>query len=145
MARSINTGLTTLFTLIALYVLGGTTIEGFALALIIGIAVGGYPSSFTASPVVVTWYNLADRRKGGAKAPSDAKAPSGARTASKAAVAAVTVTETDTEEEAEARPTMRQTMKEAERAAQEEKRRKRRERRKKDSNGRGSRDRKRRF
>ena len=138
MARSINTELTTLFTLIALYVLGGATIEGFALALIIGIAAGGYSSIFTASPIVVTWYNVADRRKGGSRASSSARA------ASKAAVAAATATGEESDE-GEARPSMRQTMKEAERAAQEEKRRKRRERRKKDDSGRKGREPKKRF
>ncbi|MGC9318211.1 MAG: protein translocase subunit SecF, partial [Armatimonadota bacterium] len=57
MARSLNTVITTLFTLIALYLLGGATIEGFALALIIGITSGCYSSIFTASPIVVSWYH----------------------------------------------------------------------------------------
>ncbi|MFW5868312.1 MAG: protein translocase subunit SecF, partial [Armatimonadota bacterium] len=139
MARSINTGLTTLFTLIALYILGGATIEGFALALIIGIAAGGYSSIFTASPVVVTWYNLADQRKGRARRPEKTRA------ASRAAVAAVAGPEDEPQETEEARPSMRQTMKEAERAAQEEKRRKRRERRKKESDRRKGREPKKRF
>lgn len=125
MARSINTTSTTLFTLIALFVLGGATIEGFALALIIGVAAGGYSSIFTASPFVVTWYNISEqKRRGGAEADRSTRA------ASKAAVEAAT--DTGEEEDEEARPSARQTMKEAERAAQEEKRRKRRERRKKE-------------
>jgi len=140
MARSINTGVTTLFTLIALYLLGGATIEGFALALIIGIAAGGYSSIFTASPIVVAWYQIADQSKGRDRASSSSRA------ASKAAVAAAT--EAGEEEEAgteEAVPSARQTMREAERAAQEEKRRKRRERRKKDSDGKRGREPKKRF
>jgi preprotein translocase subunit SecF len=140
MARSINTGLTTLFTLIALFLLGGATIEGFALALIIGVAAGGYSSIFTASPVVVTWYDIADRRQGRGRQTTSSKS----RAASKAAVTAATGTE-EAEEEDEARPTMRQTMKEAERAAQEEKRRKRRERRKKESDRKNGRQPKKRF
>ncbi len=125
MARSINTTSTTLFTLIALFVLGGATIEGFALALIIGVATGGYSSIFTASPFVVTWYNISEqKRRGGGGADRSTRA------ASKAAAEAAA--ETGEEEEEEARPSARQTMKEAERAAQEERRRKRRERRKKE-------------
>lgn len=54
-ARSINTSLTTLFVLVALYVLGGDTTRTFALALLIGITSGAYSSIFTASPI---WLEL---------------------------------------------------------------------------------------
>lgn len=52
--RSINTSLTTLIALIALYVFGGSATEHFSLALIIGIAVGTYSSIFIGSPLLVT-------------------------------------------------------------------------------------------
>ena len=42
LSRSINTVLTTLFTLIALFFLGGETTKIFALTLIIGISIGAY-------------------------------------------------------------------------------------------------------
>lgn len=143
MARSINTGVTTLFTLIALWLLGGATIEGFALALIIGVAAGGYSSIFTASPIVVTWYRIADERSGRTSTMQARRSRTAA--ASQAAVeAAEEVVEADEEPE-EARPSARQTMKEAERAAQEEKRRKRRERRKKESAKKSGREPKKRF
>ncbi len=58
MARSINTVATTLFTLTALCLFGGATIESFALALIIGIASGCYSSIFTASQLLVTWQRM---------------------------------------------------------------------------------------
>ncbi|PIT87350.1 MAG: protein translocase subunit SecF [Candidatus Magasanikbacteria bacterium CG10_big_fil_rev_8_21_14_0_10_40_10] len=51
--RSINTTLTTLLPLFVLYFLGGSTIQYFALALIIGIASGAYSSIFIASPLLV--------------------------------------------------------------------------------------------
>lgn len=51
--RSINTTLTTLFPLFALYFLGGATVHNFALALLIGIASGAYSSIFIASPLLV--------------------------------------------------------------------------------------------
>ncbi len=145
MARSINTVVTTLFTLIALYALGGATIEGFALALIIGITSGCYSSIFTASPIVVAWYGAADRRAG--------RAPARVRTTAPVATARVAAPETATEEieeieeEAVARPSARQTMREAERVAQEEKRQERRKRRKKPKKDKGDRDsgRKKRF
>jgi len=52
LARSINTTLTTLIPLLALYFLGGSTIKNFALALLIGIASGAYSSIFVASPLL---------------------------------------------------------------------------------------------
>jgi len=141
MARSLNTVLTTLFTLIALFALGGATIQGFALALIIGIASGCYSSIFNASPIVVVWYNLTQSRTGRAPSRARAAAATAARLPEQAAPAE------EIEEGAEpARPSARQTMREAERAEQERKREERRERRKdrkKDTGG--GRGRKKRF
>jgi SecD/SecF fusion protein len=51
--RTINTGLGAFFILIALYFLGGESLQDFALALIIGIAVGTYSSVLTAAPLCV--------------------------------------------------------------------------------------------
>ncbi len=51
MARSINTSLTTLLTILALYVLGVPAIKDFALPLIVGILSGTYSSIFIASPL----------------------------------------------------------------------------------------------
>jgi preprotein translocase subunit SecF len=56
MARSINTTLTTLLALIAVYFFGGESLKMFALALIIGVTAGAYSSVFIASPLLVTWY-----------------------------------------------------------------------------------------
>lgn len=53
--RSINTSLTTLFVLTAIFFFGGVTIQNFIFALIIGIAVGTYSSLFIAAPLLVTW------------------------------------------------------------------------------------------
>jgi len=53
--RSINTSLTTLLVLFAIFLFGGTTIKFFSLALIIGIALGTYSSIFIASPLLVAW------------------------------------------------------------------------------------------
>ncbi|MEX2426339.1 MAG: protein translocase subunit SecF [Thermomicrobiaceae bacterium] len=55
--RSINTSITTLFTLLALYLFGGATIQLFILALIIGIAAGTYSSIFNAAQILVVWEN----------------------------------------------------------------------------------------
>jgi len=51
--RSINTTLTVLLPLFALFFLGGATIHAFALALLIGMASGAYSSIFIASPLLV--------------------------------------------------------------------------------------------
>lgn len=51
--RSVNTTLTVLFPLFALYFLGGSTLHNFTLALIIGMASGAYSSIFIASPLLV--------------------------------------------------------------------------------------------
>lgn len=53
--RSINTQLTVLFTLTALYLFGGVTIKLFILWLIVGLVSGTYSSIFTASEVLVAW------------------------------------------------------------------------------------------
>lgn len=55
LTRSINTSLTTLFVLIAIFFLGGITLKYFALALILGIIAGTYSSLFLASPILVAW------------------------------------------------------------------------------------------
>jgi len=55
MARSINTSLTTLITLVALFFFAGATIKFFVLALIVGIAIGTYSSIFLASPLLGLW------------------------------------------------------------------------------------------
>ncbi|ABR48503.1 protein-export membrane protein SecF [Alkaliphilus metalliredigens QYMF] len=59
--RSINTSVTTLVTIVALYVLGVSQIREFALPLIAGVISGTYSSIFIASPV---WVMLKERQKG---------------------------------------------------------------------------------
>lgn len=56
LARSINTSVTTLITLIALFILGGASIKWFVFALIIGILIGTYSSIFLATPLLVVWH-----------------------------------------------------------------------------------------
>jgi preprotein translocase subunit SecF len=56
--RSLNTSITTLFALVAVYAFGGETLKPFALALIIGIVAGTYSSIFIASPLLVTWEKM---------------------------------------------------------------------------------------
>lgn len=52
--RSINTSITTLFTLVVLYIIGVQSIKEFALPLIVGIVAGTYSSVFISGPVWAT-------------------------------------------------------------------------------------------
>lgn len=53
--RSINTTLTVLLTLVAIFIWGGESIRYFSLALILGFFLGSYSSIFVASPLLVWW------------------------------------------------------------------------------------------
>ena len=55
LTRSINTSLSTLITLFALYFLGGVTTRDFVLAMILGITIGTYSSIFFCSTLVDIW------------------------------------------------------------------------------------------
>lgn len=51
-SRTLNTSLTTLIVLLAIFTFGGESIQGFMLALIIGVIVGTYSSVFIATPIM---------------------------------------------------------------------------------------------
>lgn len=55
LARSINTTLTVLLTLFAIFLFGGETLHNFALALIVGFTMGAYSSIFIASTLLAWW------------------------------------------------------------------------------------------
>lgn len=63
LARSINTSLTTLITLGALYIFGGETTKEFVLAMIVGIAIGTYSSIFFASTLLDWWRERQEKSK----------------------------------------------------------------------------------
>lgn len=63
LARSINTSLTTLITLGALYFFGGVTTKDFVLVMILGIAIGTYSSIFFASTLVALWNDISLAKK----------------------------------------------------------------------------------
>ncbi len=63
LSRTILTSATTLFTVIAIFVLGGGLIKDFALALLVGITIGTYSSVFIASPVMM-WFDKLLKPKG---------------------------------------------------------------------------------
>lgn len=54
-SRSINTSLTVLIVLAALWILGPVATRDFALVLIVGMVAGTYSSIFLASPLLVLW------------------------------------------------------------------------------------------
>ena len=55
LVRSLNTSVTLLFTIGALLLLGGSTIQSFLLVLLIGVIAGTYSSIFLASQILVSW------------------------------------------------------------------------------------------
>jgi preprotein translocase subunit SecF len=61
LARSLNTSLTVVFVLVALFLISPLSIKGFTLALLIGIVSGTYSSIFNASPLLVVWRRLDSR------------------------------------------------------------------------------------
>ena len=60
--RSINTSLTVILVLLAIFFLGGESTKYFSLALLIGVAIGTYSSIFLASPLLVTLQKFKSRR-----------------------------------------------------------------------------------
>lgn len=68
LTRSIYTVLTTLFTVIAILIFGGKTIQDFALTLFIGITLGAYSSIFIASPIWLLWKEREERARRAARA-----------------------------------------------------------------------------
>ena len=52
LGRTINTSMTTLVVMLAIFIFGGDSIKGFMFALIVGVVVGTYSSLFVASPIM---------------------------------------------------------------------------------------------
>jgi len=62
LVRSVNTTLTTLAALVAIWFFGGESLHFFSLALIIGISLGSYSSIFVATPLLV-WFSRSRHRR----------------------------------------------------------------------------------
>lgn len=62
MARSINTSVTVLLALVALYLFGGEVTRTFSLILMVGVIAGAYSSIFIASPILVAYQEWQQRR-----------------------------------------------------------------------------------
>jgi preprotein translocase subunit SecF len=69
LSRTVTTSVTTLLSLLALAIWGGTAIEGFAVAMLWGIFVGTYSSIFIAAPILIYL---------GLRAPAEAASPAAA-------------------------------------------------------------------
>ncbi len=59
--RSLNTSITTILPLVAIFFLGGETLKFFALALIVGFIAGAYSSIFIASTLLAWWRERSGR------------------------------------------------------------------------------------
>jgi len=63
LTRSFNNSITIVFMLLALVLLGGSSIKWFAMALMIGTISGTYSSPFVAVPLLVVWENIHNKFK----------------------------------------------------------------------------------
>ncbi len=62
LGRTINTSMTTLVVLSAIFLFGGDSIKGFMFALIVGVVVGTYSSLFIASPIMYDTTKKIDKK-----------------------------------------------------------------------------------
>ena len=68
LSRTILTSGLTFLTAVSLLIFGGPVLNGFAFALVVGILIGTYSSVFIASPILVFWQDLMDKRRRGSSA-----------------------------------------------------------------------------
>ncbi len=61
--RTVNTGMGAAFILTAPTLLGGSSLTDFALALLVGVAIGTYSSVLTAAPLAVQLHRRGDRAR----------------------------------------------------------------------------------
>jgi preprotein translocase subunit SecF len=66
LSRTVLTSGHTVLVLLALYLLGGKVLHGFAFALLVGMLSGAYSTVFIASPILVYWYRLTANLQAGA-------------------------------------------------------------------------------
>ncbi len=63
MGRSLINSFTIIFMLLALVLMGGVTVRWFAVALLIGTITGTYSSPFVATPILLLWSRLEEKKK----------------------------------------------------------------------------------
>jgi preprotein translocase subunit SecF len=64
LSRTVLTSGLTFLTAVSLFLFGGQVLNGFSLALVIGIIIGTYSSIFIASPILVFWHDVAAGKTG---------------------------------------------------------------------------------
>ncbi|MBR5483996.1 MAG: protein translocase subunit SecDF [Alistipes sp.] len=62
LSRTMNTSVTTLVTLLAMFILGGETLRGFIFALLLGVIIGTYSSVFVATPIAYDILRRTDKK-----------------------------------------------------------------------------------
>jgi preprotein translocase subunit SecF len=68
LTRTLISNGTTFLAVLGLYLFGGEVLRGFGFAMVVGILVGTYSTIYIASPFVIWWQGLKDRRPPAAKA-----------------------------------------------------------------------------
>ncbi|MCO5230520.1 MAG: protein translocase subunit SecDF [Chitinophagales bacterium] len=63
LARTFNTGITTIIPLIILFFFGGDTLKSFSFAMAIGVVIGTYSSVFVASPIMYEYEQWRQKRE----------------------------------------------------------------------------------
>ena len=77
LSRTVLTSGLTFLTAVSLFLFGGQVLNGFSLALVIGIIIGTYSSIFIASPILVFWHDLAAGESGPTRATAVEVRPAG--------------------------------------------------------------------
>jgi preprotein translocase subunit SecF len=67
LSRTVLTSGLTFLTALSLFLFGGQVLSGFSFALVVGIIVGTYSSIFIASPILIFWRDLAEKRRRSAR------------------------------------------------------------------------------
>jgi len=62
LSRTILTSGLTFLTVLSLFLFGGEVLNGFSFALVVGIIIGTYSTMFIASPILIWWKGMAEKR-----------------------------------------------------------------------------------
>jgi preprotein translocase subunit SecF len=76
LVRSLNTSITVVLAIAAVYFFGGATIRDLTFGLTVGVVISTYSSVFTAGALLVEWNFWSERRTGRTRQPEPAQAPS---------------------------------------------------------------------
>ena len=68
LTRTLISNGTTFLAVLGLYLFGGEVLRGFGFAMVVGILVGTYSTSYLASPFVIWWQGIKERRPPAARA-----------------------------------------------------------------------------